>query len=116
MYDNTLAETPAAQYAAVPLEGWGPHTQPQPTVICRAGPQRPWDAGTTEWLRVTPEPHTGWRGDVSSLLWAPLPPQLVLRAATIIWAAEIRTWGREAATIWWFPPEEGGTRLNVAHL
>ena len=66
--------TPALQYAAVLLKGWGPHTQPRPTVICGAGPARPCDAATTELLRAAPEPNTRWRGAVSSLLWAPLPP------------------------------------------
>ena len=109
--------TPATQYAAVPLEGWGPHTQPRPRVIRGAGPERPWDAKTTEWLRAALEPHTGWRGDVSSLLRAPLPPpRLVLHTANILRVAEIRTWGCDAATVRWLPPEEGGTRLTVAHF
>ena len=33
--------TPATQYAAVPLEGWRPHTGPRLTVIRGAGPERP---------------------------------------------------------------------------
>ena len=35
-------ETPAQQYAAIPLKGWGPDTRPRPTVIRRAGPDHPW--------------------------------------------------------------------------
>ena len=66
--------TPAPQYAAIPLEGWGPHCRPRPTVICAAGPESPWDAAATEWLKAAAEPHTGSRGDVSSLLRAFLPP------------------------------------------
>ena len=31
-------ETPAAQYAPVQLEGWGPHTRPRPKVIPGAWP------------------------------------------------------------------------------
>ena len=53
---------------------------------------------------------------MSSLLWAPLPPRLGLHTANILRAAEIRAQGRDAATIWWFPPEEGGTRLTLAHF
>ena len=60
--------TPAPQYAAVPLEGWAPHTRLRPTTIRAAGPEHPWDAAATEWLRAAPEPHTGWSGVVSSLL------------------------------------------------
>ena len=74
--DNTLTVNPGKQYAAFRLEGWGPHTQPRPTVICGAGPERPRDAETIECLRVAPEPHTTFRGDVSSDLRAPLPPSL----------------------------------------
>ena len=116
VYNSTPAGTPAAQYAAVPLEGQGPHTRPRPTVIHGAGPERPWDGETTEWLRAAPKPHTGWRGDVSSLVWAPLSPRLVLHTANILRATEIPAWGRDAATVRWFPPEEGGTRLTVAQF
>ena len=104
-----------AQYAAVPLEGWGPHSQPRPTVIHWAGPQRPRDVETTEWLQAAPKPHTGWQGNVSSLLRAPLPPQLVLQTANILRAAEICTRGRDTASIRCFPPVEGGARLILAH-
>ena len=34
-------ETPAQRYAAIPLEGWGPHTRPRPTMIRGAGPDHP---------------------------------------------------------------------------
>ena len=60
--------TPAQQFAAIPLEGWGPHTRPRPTMIRRAGPDHPWDALAEGWLRAAPEPHVGWSGDVSSLI------------------------------------------------
>ena len=66
--------TPTLQHAAIPLEGWGPHTRPRPTVTRGAGPERPSDAATTEWLQAAPRSDTGWRGDVSSFLLAPLPP------------------------------------------
>ena len=66
--------TPAQQYAAIPLEGWGPHTQPQPTMIRGAGPEHPWDAAAVEWLQAAPERHVGCSGDVSSLIRAPSPP------------------------------------------
>ena len=32
---------PAQQYAAIPLEGWGPHTGPRPTMIGRGGYRPP---------------------------------------------------------------------------
>ena len=58
-------ETPAQRYAAIPLKGWGPDTQPRPTMIRGAGPDHPWDAATGEWLQAAPGPQTGWTGDVS---------------------------------------------------
>ena len=67
-------ETPAKRYAAIPLEGWGPHTQPRPTMIRGAGPDHLWDAATKKWLQAAPGPQTGWTGDLSSLVRAPVPP------------------------------------------
>ena len=49
-------ETPAQPYAAITLEGWGPHTQPRPTMIRGAGPGHRWDAAAKEWLQAAPEP------------------------------------------------------------
>ena len=43
-------EAPAQRYTAIPLEGWGPHTRPRPTMICGAGPDYPWDQAAEEWL------------------------------------------------------------------
>ena len=100
--------TPAPQYAAVPLEGWGPHNRPRPTMNRRAGPDHPWDAEAAEWLRAAPEPHVGWSWDVSSLIQAPLPPRLVLHVADVLQATEIHTWGCAGATIRWLPPGRGG--------
>ena len=108
--------TPAPQYAAVPLEGWGPHTRPRPTMIRGAGPERPWYAAATERLRAAPEPHAGWSGDVSSLIRAPPPPRLVLHAANMLQATEIHTSGWDAATVRQLPPEERSTRLTVSHF
>ena len=85
-------------------------------MICGAGPERPWDAATTEWLQAAPEPHAGWRGDVSSLLRAPLPHRLLLHTANIVLAAEIHTWGSDAANVWWLPLEDGATWRTVAHF
>ena len=34
-------EAPAQQYAAIALEGWGPHTRLRPTMIRGAGPDHP---------------------------------------------------------------------------
>ena len=69
-------ETPAQRYAAIPLKGWGPHTLPRPTMIRGAGPDHSWDAATKECLQAAPGPQTGWTGDVSSLIRAPVPPAL----------------------------------------
>ena len=109
-------ETPAQRYAAIPLEGWGPDTRPRPTVIRGAGPDHPWDAATGEWLQAAPGPQTGWTGDMSSLVRTPIPPRIVLHAANVLWATEIRKWGHAAATVPWHPPEDGAAQLAVAHF
>ena len=109
-------ETPAQRYAAIPLEGWGPHTRPRPTMIRGASLDHPWDAAAKEWLQAAPGPQAGWNGDVSSLIRAPIPPRVVLHTANVLRATEIHTWGRNAATIRWLPPEDGAARLAVAHF
>ena len=109
-------ETPAQQYAAIPLRWWGPDTRPRPTMIRGAGPDHPWDAATGEWLQAAPGPQTGWTGELSSLVRTPVPPRIVLHAANVLRATEIRTWGHAAATVWWHPPEDGATQLTVAHF
>ena len=109
-------ETPAQRYAAIPPKGWGPDSRPRPTVIRGAGPDHPWDAATGEWLQAAPGPQTGWTGDVSSLVRTPVPPRLVLHAANVLWATEIRKWGHDTATVRWHPPEDGAARLAVAHF
>ena len=109
-------ETPAQRYAAIPFEGWGPHTRPRPIMICGAGPDHPWDAPTKEWLQAAPGPQTGWTGEVSSLIRAPVPPRIVLHAANVLRATEIHKWGHDTATIRWHPLEDGATRLAVAHF
>ena len=109
-------ETPAQRYAAIPLKGWGPDTRPRPTVIRGAGPYHPWDAATGEWLQEAPGPQTGLTRDVSSLVRTPVPPRIVLHAANVLRATEIRTWGHAAATNWWHPPEGGAAQLAVAHF
>ena len=108
--------TPTTQYAAVRLEGSGQHTRLRPRMIGGADLEELWDAASTEWLQAAPEPHAGWGGDVSSLLWAPLPPRLVLHAANPLRPREIHTWGCDTATVWCLPPEDGGTRLTLAHF
>ena len=50
------------------------------------------------------------------LIRASIPPRVVLHTANVLRAAEIHTWGRDAATIWWLPPEDGAARLAVAHF
>ena len=109
-------ETPAQRYAAIPLKGWGPDGRPRPTMIRGAGPDHPWDAATGEWLQAAPGPQTGWTGDVSSLVRTPVPPRIVLHAANVLRATEIRTWRHAAATVRWHPPEDGATQLTVAHF
>ena len=109
-------EAPAQQYAAIPLKGWGPNTRPKPTVIRGAGPDHPWDAATGEWLLAAPGPQTGWTGDVSSLVRTPVPPRIILHAANVLRATEIRTCGHAAATVRWHPPEGGAAQLAVAHF
>ena len=109
-------ETPAQRYTAIPLEGWGPDTRLRPTVIRGAGPDHPWDAATGEWLQAAPGTQTGWTGDVSSLVRTHVPPRIVLHAANVLRAAEIRKWGHTAATVRWHPPEDGGAQLAVAHF
>ena len=44
----------------------------------------------------------------------PSPPRIVLH--TVLRATEIHTWGCDAATIRWLPPEGGAARLTVAHF
>ena len=92
-------ETPAQRYAAIPLEAWGPHTRPRPTIIRGAGPDHPWDAAMKEWLQAAPGPQTGWTGDVSSLVRAPVPPRILLHAANMLRVTEIYTWGHGTTTI-----------------
>ena len=109
-------ETPAQGYAAIPLEGWGPDTKPRPTVIRGAGPDHPWDAATGEWLQAAQGPQTGWIGDVSSLVRTPVPPRIVLHAANVLRATEIRKWGHATAIVRWHPQEDGAAQLAVAHF
>ena len=85
-------------------------------MIRGAGPDHPWDAAAGEWLKAAPGPQTGWTGDVSSLVRTPVPPRVVLHAANVLRATEIRTWGHAAATVRWHPPEDGATQLTVAHF
>ena len=109
-------ETPAQRYTAIPLKGWGSDTRPRPTVIRGAGRDHPWDAATGEWLQAAPGPQTGWTEDVSSLVRIPVPPRIVLHAANVLRATEIRTWGQAAATVRWHPPDGGAAQLAMAHF
>ena len=109
-------ETPAQRYAAIPLEGSQPHTRPRPTMIRGAGPDHSWDGAMKKWLQAALGPQTGWTGDVSSLVTAPVPPRIVLHATNVLRSTEIHTWGHRAATIQWHPLEDGAARLAVAHF
>ena len=106
--------TPAQRYAAIPLEGWGPHTWPRPTMIREAVPDHLWDAATKAWLQAAPGPQTGWNGDVSSLVRTPVPPRIVLHTANVLGATEIHTCRHGAATIRWHPRRTGPE--DVAHF
>ena len=46
----------------------------------------------------------------------PSPLCIVLHTANVLRATEIHTWGRDAATMQWRPPEGGAARLTVAHF
>ena len=46
----------------------------------------------------------------------PPPPRVVLHTANVLRATEIHTWGRDAATVRWLPPEGGAARLTVVHF
>ena len=46
----------------------------------------------------------------------PVPPRIVLRAANVLRATEIRKWGHTMATVRWHPPEDGAAQLTVAHF
>ena len=85
-------------------------------MIRGAGRDHSWDAATKEWLQAAPASQTGWAGDVSLFVRAPVPPRIVLHAANVLQATEIHTWGHDAATIRWHPPEDGAARLAVAHF
>ena len=46
----------------------------------------------------------------------PSPPCIVLHAANVLRATEIRKWGHTTATVRWHPPEDGAAQLAVAHF
>ena len=45
-----------------------------------------------------------------------MPPPIVLHAANVLRATEIRKWGHHTATVGWHPPEDGAAQLAVAHF
>ena len=53
---------------------------------------------------------------MSSLVRTPVPPRIVLHAANVLRATEIRKWGHAAATVRWHPPEDGAAQLARAHF
>ena len=105
---------PCATIRRHPAQGMGAGHRAE--THCDPGPDHPWDAATGEWLQAAPGPQTGWTGDVSSLVRTPVPPRIVLHAANVLRATEIRTWGHAAATVRWHPPEDGAAQLAVAHF
>ena len=44
------------------------------------------------------------------------PPCIVLHAANLLRATEIRRWGHDTATVRWHPPEDGAAQLAEAHF
>ena len=92
-------ETPAQRYAAIPLEGSGPDTRPRPTVIRGAGPDDPWDAATGEWLQAAPARKQDGLGTCPHSSGRPWTPRIVLHAANVLRATEIRIWGHATATV-----------------
>ena len=44
------------------------------------------------------------------------PTCIVLHAANVLRATEIRKWGHAGATVRWHPPEDGAAKLAVAHF
>ena len=72
-------EVRAELYAAIPLEGSGLHIGRQPLTNRGTGPEGQLDKEAAAWLHAAQEPHQKWRGDLSSLLRKPLPPQLVMQ-------------------------------------
>ena len=44
------------------------------------------------------------------------PPRIVLHAANLLRATEVRRWEHDTATVRWHPPEEGAAQLAVAHF
>ena len=85
-------------------------------MIRGAGPDQPWDAATGKLLQEAPGPQTGWTGDVFSLVRTPVSPRIVLHAANVLRATEMRKWGHATATVRWHPPEDGAAQLAVAHF
>ena len=53
---------------------------------------------------------------MSSFVRTPVPPRIVLHAANVLRATEIRKWGQAAATVRWHSPEDGAAQLAVAHF
>ena len=53
---------------------------------------------------------------MSSLVRTSVPPRIVLHAANVLQATEIRKWGHAAATVRWHPREDGAAQLAVAHF
>ena len=53
---------------------------------------------------------------MSSLVRTPVPPRIVLHAANVLQATEIRKWGHTTATVRWHPPEDGAAQLAVEHF
>ena len=87
---------PCAMMRHHPARGMGAG---HPAEIRGPGPDHPWDAATGEWLQAAPGPQTGWTGDVSSLVRTPVPPRIVLHAANVLRATEIRKWGHTTAAV-----------------
>ena len=53
---------------------------------------------------------------MSSLVTTPVPLRIILNAANVLRATEIRKWGHATATVRWHPPEDGAAKPAVAHF
>ena len=98
VYDNTLAGNLGNAAQGRPTGGSGTTHQAATHSNSWGGP----------WACVGRADHRMTPG-------APFPPGSCYTPPTYSGSSEIRAWGRNAATIWWFTPEEGDIRLTVAN-
>ena len=108
--------TPAQRYAAIPLEGWGPHTRPRPTMIRGAGPDHSWDAATKEMAASGPGAanRMDWRRVLAHQSTRP-PPHRPSRRQCAPGYGDTHM-GTRRGDHPMAPSEDGAARLAVAHF